>query len=78
MAAPPSGGVILVSLYHKAEDFASEETGRRGQPVVEEDKLQFSGLFRTVILSGAACGGVEGSPLLTRDPSTSGFALRSG
>jgi hypothetical protein len=41
MAAPPSGGVILVSLYHKAEDFASEETGRRGQPVVEEDKLQF-------------------------------------
>jgi hypothetical protein len=44
MAAPPSGGVILVSLYHKAEDFASEETGRRGQPVVEEDKLQFIGL----------------------------------
>jgi hypothetical protein len=45
MAAPPSGGVILVSLYHKAEDFASEETGRRGQPVVEEDKLQFIGLL---------------------------------
>jgi hypothetical protein len=41
MAAPPSGGVILVSLYHKAEDFASEETGRRGQPVVEALKLGF-------------------------------------
>jgi hypothetical protein len=45
MAAPPSGGVILVSLYHKAEDFASEETGRRGQPVVEAFKLQFIELF---------------------------------